>query len=623
MEVTIAFLLWAILSIFMLGVIDLASFKLKRLGWRRFISSFLLFYTQIIVSEFFLGVFSILNGRNLVLINLIFSVGLLYGIVRKSSSRVVDSYLASLKRSLSKLWNTIRSDPLLMVLAILVIIFLVWVIFLGVIFPATDFDGNSYHLTFIGYVMQNHTFFDAPTSLKWLAGYPKGGEFIQMWSVIIPGRDIFSDLAQLPFLGMGVYALFEIGQSLGVNKRNARFAALLFIFLPIVLNQLKTTYVDVMLCTLFFASLSMVIQKKLNNLDLLLLGIIFSLILSIKSTGLLFVAAAVPLLLFNLYQNRSREKGTFVPSYVMPLMFVAIPMIFGLYWYIKNWVVYGSPIYPFGFKLLGAHIFPGQTFQEFAANAVGGLKDLPKGCANRIWFVWTEQKDWFGCFYNYDTNYTGLGPIWFVLLIPAVLTAGYSALKEKRYKLIAVAATIVGLFAIYPTNYYSRYTMFVTAIGIIGLGVVLDKLSGNYQKAIKVIAIVLAVSVIATNFVLCNFPPRVVKDQILHLGDNSARGPAYNGNPGLAFVYIESHIKPSELVVYDSSPFFIYPLWRPDFSNKVAYLPSKDKEDWLRQVRANHTRYVFTTIWSKERPWAEASLPQVYKDEIYEIYQAN
>lgn len=625
MEGFILTLIWVALSIGMLWVADVASFRLKRQGWRRFISTFLFFFSQVIVTEFVLGVFSLLTGKAIVILNLIVSGALLYWLQRRTGKKLLSDYCIASKQALKNLWHDIRSDPLLMVLTALAGLLLLWIFFLGVIFPAIDYDGNSYHLTFIGQVMQNHNFFDVPTSIKWLAGYPKGGEFIQLWSVIVSKSDMFTDLAQLPFLAMGLYALYEIGQRLGISKRQSRFAALLFIFLPIVLNQLKTTYVDVMLCTLFFASIAMVLQKKLSNLDLVILGIIFSLIISIKATGLLFVAAVVPLLLYNLYENSTKhhKKQLYWPSYIKPLLIIAIPTIFGLYWYIKNWVIYGSPLYPFGFKLLGHHIFPGQTFQEFAANAVTGLQGLPKSCAARIWFVWTEQKDWFGCLYNYDTNFAGLGPIWFVLLIPASLMAGYVALRERRYKLIAVAATFVGLFAVYPTNYYSRYTMFITALGVLAFGIVLDKLGNLYQIIAKSLAILLVVSVILTNFTLCNYPPLVVKHQLEHINSNEARGPVYDINPGPAFVFLEGRLNHSDVVVYDSKPYFIYPLWRPDFANKVLYIDSRSEADWLQKLKAEHTTYVFTTVWSKENKWARKNLKPVYKDKTYEIYQAN
>ncbi len=508
------------------------------------------------------------------------------------------------------------------VLLIIAAALLLWIVFLGILFPATDFDGNSYHLTFIGYVIQNHNFFDVPTSLPWLAGYPKGGEFIQMWSVLLTHNDMFADLAQVPFLLLGVYAIYEGAVHLGSDKKHARFAALLFIFLPIVLNQLKTTYVDVMLCSLFLAAIALIIKEKLRTLDFFLLGIIFSLLISVKSTGFLFVAVLIPLLFWNLYQHRTKKAGHFLRNYAKPLLFIAIPTVFGLYWYIKNYVLYGSPFYPFGFQALGFHIFPGQTFQEFAANAVNQLPGFPKSCTARIWFVWTEQKDWFGCMYNYDTNFAGLGPIWFILLIPALLVSVYVAIKNRLWLFFGVVATLIGLFAIYPSNYYSRYTMFITALGIYALALVFTFIDSKTTVFVKWLAIILALSVVGTNFVLCNFTPIVVRDQIHSVLAGSKRGAIYANIPGPAFVYLENRVQPGETVAYDSKPYFIYPLWRSDFKDRVVYVKAATAGEWYQGIQANRVRYVLTTPWSKERIWAKDKLTSIYKDDLYEIYQA-
>lgn len=611
-----------VLSLLMLACIDLGSYLLGRRGWARFLSSFLLFYAQIIVTEFFLGALSILTSPTLIVLNLLVSGGVLYLLSKRFGTKKCHQYPAALRASWREFWTQLRGDPLWSVLLALAVIFVGWVVFLGIIFPATDFDGNSYHLTFAAQVVQNHNFFDVPTSLTWLNGYPKGGEFMQMWSLLISHNDLVTDLTQVPFALLAVYALYSLAVTLGAAKRQARFSALLFVFLPIVLNQLKTTYVDVMLCALFFAGLAQVARRRLGQLDLLLVGIIFSLLISVKSTGFLFVAALTPLLVWNVYTGLKPAARRVVKSYLKPALLIIAPMAFGAYWYIKDYIFYGSPIYPFGFKLAGISIFPGKTFQEFAAAAVGQLTALPHGSLSRIWFVWTEQKDWFGCLYNYDTNYAGFGPVWFIVLLPAILVAGYRAVRRGNRLALAVGATIIGLFAIYPSDYYTRYTIFVTALGVLALSLILTHIHKLAANLVKLLSILLVLSVIGTNFVLCNYPPGLVKDQLKSFIHGDERGPAYSGTLGVAFTTIESDVQPGDVVAYDSSPYFIYPLWRPDFKDRVIYIPAKSSASWYQQLARDHVRYVFTTINSKENRWAhQHGTHSIYKDVMYEIFK--
>ncbi len=75
-------LLWGGLSILMLITLDILSFNLRRTGFARFLSTFLLFIVQVITTEFILGLFSWLTIPGLVLINLAISGALLFALIK-------------------------------------------------------------------------------------------------------------------------------------------------------------------------------------------------------------------------------------------------------------------------------------------------------------------------------------------------------------------------------------------------------------------------------------------------------------------------------------------------------------------------------------------------------------
>jgi hypothetical protein len=166
--------------------------------------------------------------------------------------------------------------------------------------------------------------------------------------------------------------------------------------------------------------------------------------------------------------------------------------------------------------------------------------------------------------------------------------------------------------------------MFVTAIGIFALSIVLTNIGKLTANLVKVLTIVLAVSVIATNFNLCNFTPQLVMAQINSLlaGTPKRDGAIYSITIGRAFVFIEARVKPNEVVAYGTNPIFIYPLWRPDFKNKVIYIPANNEDTWYKEVANKHVKYVFTTLHSKDNRWAKDRMKVIYKDNTYEIFQA-
>ena len=184
--------------------------------------------------------------------------------------------------------------------------------------------------------------------------------------------------------------------------------------------------------------------------------------------------------------------------------------------------------------------------------------------------------------------------------------------------------TIITLFAVYPANYYSRYTMFITAIGVMALALTMTHTRWLTNNLIRILCIFLALFIILTNFALCNFGPLAVKEQIKSLDSSSPeRGSHFSIFPGRAFVELEKNVQPGDVVVYDSKPFFIYPLWESDFSNRVVYIPAPDNRYWLKELANISADYVFTTFNSPENNWAEGKLESIYKDEMYEIFKVN
>lgn len=608
-------LLCALLSMYMLLGIDLLSFTLKRAGWRRFASTFLLFYAQIISTIFILGLFSLLYNFSLALLNLLLTSGLIFLVARRYGSDIFPKYFLHLRRSLKSFFKDLRHDRFTAVASLLLLGFLFWIMFLGTIFPVTDWDGNGYHLTVAGNFIQTHSIYDVPSNLPWIAGYPKGGEFIQAWSILIAHNDMVAELSQVPFLFLAIYALYSICMRLGASKRNARFSALLFAFMPIVVNQLKTAYVDIMFCAVFFAVIAIIIQKRLLKLDFLLIGIALSLILAIKPSGAYLILAAGPLLVWALWKH----SGKILRGYIAPLLLIAAPMIFGMYWYIKNLFKYESPLYPFGLKLGEINIFPGIDYKTWSIPTANGM---PEGYIQRIWHVWTEQGAPSGFIYNYDSNFVGFGPIWFIVLIPAFILSVYLAVKKRNMLFIFVTATILLLFLVYPNNFAPRYSLFIAGLGIMGLSFVLSHVGRLTAFATKGTALVLAVFVVFLTFTLHEFPPGVVWKQLRALPSESSpsRYTSVAGT-GKAYDFIEKNIQPDQLIIYGEGTPFIYPLWRQDFANKVSYLPAPEKREWLSRVRSMQVDYVFTSNMGRENNWSAQEFNSVYKDDLYEIFK--
>ncbi len=603
----------------MFGTLDILLFALSRTGWRRFVGTSLLFYAQIVGTEFVLGLTHSLYSYSLALVNIAIAAAIFMTLRKKYGPKLFRNYLESFSRVPNAVKSCAREDPLLATLYVIAGAFLVWVLFIGLIFPPVDWDGNAYHLTYSADLVQNHNLYDVPTNLVWIPAYPKGGEFIQAWTILLAHNDTIVDLVQVPFVIVAVTALYGIACGVGVSKKSARYAALLFAFTPSVLNQLTTDYVDVMVAATFFAALALVLQKTYKRLDFLLVGIAFSLLTALKTSGIYFVAVLLVILLWNLYKQERFE----FKKYVTPTLLVLPPMVFGLYWYVKDFILYGSPIYPFGLQLAGKTIFKGIDFAQWSSVAYASL---PHNQFLRLWFIWSEGGSNFH--YDYDSTLFGFGIIWFIVFIPSLPLSAYFAVRKRNYYFLGLQALLLGLLLVYPNDYSPRYTMFILSAGIVGLGMVLDNLHAITIRATKTILLALTIVTLSVNFILWSYRPNTVRQQLSNI--YHGRGEHYSSSIfatsfGSAYTFMHSTVQKNQTVVYTAGN-WMYPLWNADFSDRVVYVNATTENSWYKQVMQQKATFVFTTTDTKikENRWAKNTFKDVvYNDGWYEIFKVN
>lgn len=589
----------------------------EKRGTTLFIESFLFLYAQIIITEMLLGFLSILVSGWLLALNatIVIAIYLLGKI--KATPR---EYFDATKTSLQSLFASLKDDKPLLLLSILCTLALLWIVFLGVLFPVLDWDGNSYHMTFIGTVFQNHNIYDVPASLGWISGYPKSGELITLWNVIFTHKDTVADLVQLPFIFLAIVSIYGISKTLGAKKEVAAFTSLLIVFIPVVVNQLKTTYLDVMLPSLFFASIYLLLKKKHDLITISSIGIAAGIIFSLKSAGIIFLIVIGLWLFISLLKDAALD----IKHKLLILVIFSTPVLIGSFWYFKNLFMYQNPIYPYGLKALGHQIFQGQSFDEGAAEAMKAFPFFPKGMLQRMWFVWTEQKDWWGCLYNYDANFTGFGPVWFIFILPALLIQALVSPIKRNTKFLLYLVSTLAILAIYPLNYYTRYTVFIIGVGLAALAITISGMSERAAKISKYMLIALSGFAFLTTLSLCNYPPLTIKNQLKVSPPDDRRGTAYKSVIGPAYLYIQDHAGNGDVVVYTRSSMFVYPLWNRQYSNKVIYIKANDIQQWSKKVKESGAKYVFTHKLSPEsESLRDSGYKRVYEDNEYEIYKTN
>jgi len=622
----------------------------------RIISTFVLGLTQIIATEMLLGiVFRKLYASQLFWLNIFVSSVVLIYSMSSGGTVYYSSPLASgnergdervsigqflLKDIVTEIsdraawfWTVIKGDFILFFIIILVVISVGWIIFLGYLFPSYTWDALWYHLPIVGYIMQSGTIGEIPNNSfieQFINIFPKNIELFFIWNTIFLKNDIIMDLSQLLFAIAGVLAIYSIAVKLNISKRIAVYSSLLFFFTPIIILQSKTNYVDVAVSMLFLMAVNFLIVDmpekggknhpsegsaegasfRKRNFPTVMAGLTAGILLGSKGSGPLFAAILSAVVIIREFFVRYNVIGSMrwvkiaVTTFRFYVFYFFIPvLLMGGYWYIKNWIVYGNPVYPMEISFLNNTIFEGlyQGIVEPAPAIINKLHPL-----TRPLYVWLEKVK----YYLYDSRLGGLGPIWFILFLPSLVFSLVYAFIKRHYWFIALFIVVASTFLIYPRNWNPRYVIFIVGLGAVSFGCVFDYFQER-NNIFRIVALLLA----GYTFLISNSPcvtPKQIK-KFIHLPAAERMLAALapfnidlNTRQDYGYwTWINRNITQGETLVYTYEPLFLSPMWNSAFSNKVIYIKADDYKQWLNKLVEHNVTYILMRKNSEEDKWVE------------------
>jgi len=233
--------------------------------------------------------------------------------------------------------------------------------------PLTLYDGLSYHLVFPARWLQESalSIVQTPFSDPAQAYQPGNGELFFLWLMLPFHGDLLARIGQLPFLLLAGMALFGIARRSGASPQHAAYAPMfLFLARPIV-EQAVGADVDLVCAAMFVTSLylGLVAVDSDRRSDWALWGVALGLYAGSKYLALVYLGV---LLLLPLVHGIRRKAVWALPGLAF----------FGLPWYLRNWVVAGSPLYPSSLGVLGFVVAPGAFSREAMNNSVFHVTSL-------------------------------------------------------------------------------------------------------------------------------------------------------------------------------------------------------------------------------------------------------
>ncbi len=576
-------------------------------------------------------VFKSLYPLPLFLLNAAISAGILSIALRKDASTGAYN---EIKFETLRISSIIAKDRILLCIFSLFLLSSGWMIFLGYLFPSYSWDALYYHLPIVGQIMQSGSIGETrtPSSIQqYINIFPKNINLFFLWNVIFLKNDIIVDLGQCVFTVAGVLSIYSMAVKLKIAEKYAIYCALLFFFTPILMLQSTVNYVDGAVSVLLLIAVNFLMYDdveshiagtdsslpfKKRGIPLLLSGLAAGLLLGSKPTGPVFIIVILGAIFIQetvkLNTASAGSPYTLKDSLKAYLACFIVPAILtGGYWYMRNWIIYGNPVYYMDVSIFNIHLLKGlkSDWVEPAPDIINSLNYL-----TRPLYVWMERVG----YYLYDSRLSGFGPIWFILFLPSIILAFVHALIKKKYRFLFAGTILLLTFMIHPRNWTTRYVIFIVGLGALSFGFVFEYFNKR-ENVLRITALLLAGYTMLTANSPCITPDKIREFIALPAGERTlSRHKPSNIDTKVRdeygyWIWIENNIAEGDTLAYTfadsgidiSRPFFLAPLWNAGFSNKVVYIKSDTYEEWLEKLENDNAGYILIKKGSTEDQWVE------------------
>jgi hypothetical protein len=231
-------------------------------------------------------------------------------------------------------------------------------------FPS-DWDSLAYHIPLVDCWLQTRSLNTTGCS-RW--ANPGNNELLALWAVAPFSGDFLVSLNNLPAAMLFACSTVTLATRLGLPRTLAHLAGFGVVCNSVVLKQLVDEMNDVAVVAWFFAALSYALRyaEKPTRASLVLGSISLGLLAGVKYYALGYAALAFitwVLLAASLYGRRAGVRVLVAGAMGM--------VVCGGYWYLRNWLMTGSPLYPrepFKHPDLLSHIYPEVGTTSFFGN---------------------------------------------------------------------------------------------------------------------------------------------------------------------------------------------------------------------------------------------------------------
>ncbi len=538
--------------------------------------------------------------------------------VAQASSHSQGVRLSVLRHWLSKI-------PLIphRVLVLLVIAEVCWLLLRIYLFPPYAWDALAYHLTTMGAWLQEGKITLTPFVL-WTNVYPHNATLTYTWLALFLHNDMVVELGQVLFALGGMVAVAGIGRhGAGLSRVGALAAGCLFFLTPIVLVQSNTNYNDVALASMFIVHLFFVFRSVQHPClaHIVLAGLSGGITMGIKSTGVAYIGMSSLVLVLAMHPlhlhpwcSRSAPRGGSIVTLL--LVYGACLILLGSFWYVRTWVVYGNPFYPYSVDVAGATLFAGATNVHSLETEQTPflLQGLPVW--KQVWLSWLHEP----AFYVYDQRLGGLGLQWVYLEFPAMVALLVATLWKRQWWFGYMLLPFAMAFLVQPANWWSRFTIASVVPGAIAFVFILEQ--APYRRWYRVLAVfALVLVLISTACCLRHAGLRTIVRTVPQAPHERTVGNLYYPE----FRWVDTLPDGARIGLHPRQHSFAYPLFGSRFQHYVVVVQEDERDAFLGRLGAEGVEYMLVRegtdydVWLRHSPDMFREVDGHWKFRVWEV----
>jgi Dolichyl-phosphate-mannose-protein mannosyltransferase len=369
-----------------------------------------------------------------------------------------------------------------------------WRVFLAIVLPPFAYDALGYHLPIVASWIQRGRV-GTNEYAACCSHYPSGAETLFAWPTVFLHDDVLADGPQILLALLAAVAVCALARWAGLDAPAAITAGALFALTPILLTQANTSYNDVAFVA-FLLTATYFVARLLDGRNdhrapslgyAVVGGAATGLALGTKTSGIVVMLVLSCLVCARVGAALARDRITTRRAISITGVFVGTALLVGGWWYGRNWVETGNPVWPFRVSAAGLDLFGGPaTFDDYLDIPPGGERNWLVEIA-RSWYhdldFWSREPYW------YEQRIGGLGPLWSWLGWSAVALFALDAVRRRRDVVVSLLLPLLLVFLLLPYKWSSRFTIFLPALGAIAVVALLARLRRGWPRSLLIFSV--------------------------------------------------------------------------------------------------------------------------------------